>query len=79
MNHMSFEGRVQLLPKARDKLQTSVREDGLRYPMHTLHTSNVDLSILLNSVRGVDGYEVRRFGESIHDHPNRIKLVGDHW
>jgi hypothetical protein len=23
-----------------------------------------------------DEYEVDRFGESIHDHPNRIKLVG---
>jgi hypothetical protein len=24
----------------------------------------------------MDGYEVSRFGESIHDHPNRIKLAG---
>jgi hypothetical protein len=37
---------------------------------------NVDLSILLNLVSGVDGYEVSRFGESIHVHPNRIKLAG---
>jgi hypothetical protein len=32
--------------------------------------SNIDLIILLNSVLGVDGYEVGGFGESIHDHPN---------
>jgi hypothetical protein len=38
--------------------------------------SNVDLSILLNIVAGVDGYEVSRSGESIHDQPNQIKLVG---
>jgi hypothetical protein len=38
--------------------------------------SDVDLSIPLDSVLGVDGYEVRRFGESIHNHPNRIKLMG---
>jgi hypothetical protein len=25
---------------------------------------------------GVDGYEVGRFGESIHDYPNRINLAG---
>jgi hypothetical protein len=36
------------------------------------------LGILLNFVVGVDMYEVGRFGESIHDHPNRIKLVGRH-
>jgi hypothetical protein len=38
--------------------------------------SYVNLSILLNLVAGVDGYEVNGFGESIHDHPNRVKLVG---
>jgi hypothetical protein len=32
--------------------------------------SYVDLGILLNLVVGVDGYEVGRFGESIHDHPD---------
>jgi hypothetical protein len=40
--------------------------------------SYVDLRILLNFVVGVDGYEVGRFGESVHDHPNRIKLAGRH-
>jgi hypothetical protein len=38
--------------------------------------NNVDLSTLLNPVVSVDGYEVSGFGESIHDHPNRIKLAG---
>jgi hypothetical protein len=38
--------------------------------------SDVDLSILLSSVLGVDGYEVGGFGESINDHPNRVKLAG---
>jgi hypothetical protein len=32
--------------------------------------SDVGLSILLNSVLGIHRYEVGRFGESIHDHPN---------
>jgi hypothetical protein len=38
--------------------------------------SDIDLSILLNSILGVEGYEVGRFGESIHDYPNRIELAG---
>jgi hypothetical protein len=38
--------------------------------------SDVDLRILLSSILGVDGYEVSGFGESINDHPNRVKLVG---
>jgi hypothetical protein len=38
--------------------------------------SNVDLSILLNSVLGMNGYEVSKFGKSVNDHPNQIKLVG---
>jgi hypothetical protein len=38
--------------------------------------SNVDFNMLLNSILGMNGYEVVRFGESINEHPNRIKLVG---
>jgi hypothetical protein len=38
--------------------------------------SYVDLSILMNLVASVDGYEVSGFGESVHDHPNQIKLAG---
>jgi hypothetical protein len=30
-------------------------------------------------VVGVDEYEVGGFGESIHDHANRMKLAGDQW
>jgi hypothetical protein len=37
--------------------------------------TNEDLSILLNHVLCVDGYEVNRFGESINDHSNRVKLA----
>jgi hypothetical protein len=37
--------------------------------------SNVDLSILLKSVLGMNGYEVSRFGKSINDHPNQVKLA----
>jgi hypothetical protein len=36
----------------------------------------MDFSILLHSVLGMNGYEVSGFGESIHDHLNRIELVG---
>jgi hypothetical protein len=31
--------------------------------------SDVDFSIVLKSVLGVDRYEVGRIGESFHDHP----------
>jgi hypothetical protein len=41
--------------------------------------SYVDLSIPLNIVVGVDGYEVSGFGESVHDHPNGVKLAGSQW
>jgi hypothetical protein len=33
-------------------------------------------SILLDVVVGVHGYEVSRFGESINNHPNRVKFAG---
>jgi hypothetical protein len=36
---------------------------------------DVDLCISLNIVVGVDGYEVSGFGESINDHPNRVKFA----
>jgi hypothetical protein len=38
--------------------------------------SNIDFSILLDVVVGVHEYEVSRFGESIHGHPNQGKLAG---
>jgi hypothetical protein len=37
--------------------------------------SNVDLSILLSHILGVDRYKVRGFDESVNNHPNRVKLV----
>jgi hypothetical protein len=37
--------------------------------------SDIDLGILPSVVVGVDGYEVSGFGESIHDHPNWVKLA----
>jgi hypothetical protein len=77
MNQMSSEGRLHLLPKASDKLQPSVGDDGLWHLMQTLHMIDVDLSILLNSVLGVDRHEVGGFGELINDHPNRVKLAGN--
>jgi hypothetical protein len=40
---------------------------------------NVDFSILLDSIIGMNGYEVSGFGESIDNHPNRIKLAGSQW
>jgi hypothetical protein len=38
--------------------------------------SNVDFYILLDIIVGVYRYEVSRFGESIHNYLNQIKLVG---
>jgi hypothetical protein len=76
MDQMSPKRRMQLLPIASDKLRPSIRNDRLQNSMHAYHTSYVDLNILLNLVAGVDGYEVSGFDESVHDQPNRIKLVG---
>jgi hypothetical protein len=39
--------------------------------------SNVDFSILLSSVLDVDGHKVSGFGESIDDHPNRVRLTAE--
>jgi hypothetical protein len=38
--------------------------------------SNIDLSIVLNLLVVVGGYEVGGFGESINDHSNRVKCAG---
>jgi hypothetical protein len=38
--------------------------------------SDVDFAVLLWSVLSVNGYELGRFGESIQDDLNQIKLVG---
>jgi hypothetical protein len=70
MDQVSPEGRVQLLPKASDNLQTSVRDYHLQNSMQAWHASNVDLRILLSIITGVNGYEMGRLGESIYDHPD---------
>jgi hypothetical protein len=44
--------------------------------VQTSHMSDIYLSILLDVVVGVYGYEASGFGESVNDHPNRVKLVG---
>jgi hypothetical protein len=67
---------VQLLPKASDELRPSIENDHLQNSMQAQHMSNADLSILLSSVLCVDGYEASRFGGSVNDHPNRVKLAG---
>jgi hypothetical protein len=41
--------------------------------------SYVDLRISLSIIAGVGGYEMGRFGESIHDYPNRIELAEHDW
>jgi hypothetical protein len=67
---------VQLLPKASNELRPSIRNDRIRNSMQTYHACNIDFSILLDVIVGVHGYEVSIFGESVHNHPNRIILEG---
>jgi hypothetical protein len=69
---------MQLLPKASDKLRISVGDYRLWNSVLAYNASYLDLHILLYSVFSINRYEMGRFGESIHDHPNRIKLVGRH-
>jgi hypothetical protein len=72
---MSSKGHVQLLEKVSNKLRPLIRNDHHQNPVQTYHTSVVDLDILLNSILGVNEYEVGGFGESIHNHPNHVKLA----
>jgi hypothetical protein len=67
---------MQLFPEASNKLGPSIEHDCLWNSMQTQPMSDIDLGILLSVVVGVDGYEVGGFVESIHNHPNRVKLVG---
>jgi hypothetical protein len=78
VDQMGSEGRVQLFPKVSNKLRTLVGNYHLWNSVQAYHTSYVDLHILFYSVFSIDRYEMGRFGESIHDHPNRIKLAGRH-
>jgi hypothetical protein len=69
MDQVSPEERMKLLPKVSDKLRTSIGDYHLRNSVK--HNARyVDLHILLYSVLGIDRYEMGRFGESVHDHPN---------
>jgi hypothetical protein len=70
MDQVSPDGCVQLLPKANDKLRTSVGDYRLQNSVQAQHTNYVDPHILLNIVIGVNVYEVGRFGESVHNHPD---------
>jgi hypothetical protein len=44
--------------------------------MEIQDASNIQLSVLLNSVVGMHRDEMSRLGELIHDHPDEIKLTG---
>jgi hypothetical protein len=76
MDQVCSKGSMQLFLEASNKLSPSIRHDHLQNSMQTQHTCDIDLGILLSVVVCVDGYEVGGFGESIHDHPNRVKLAG---
>jgi hypothetical protein len=78
LDQVSSEGREQLLPKTRDKLRTSVGDYHLQNSVQAYHASYVDLYVPSRIIIGVNGYEVGRFGESVHDHPNLIRLAGSH-
>jgi hypothetical protein len=69
------EGRMQLPPKASDKLRTWSEIIVFGTPCKQ-HVSYVDFCILSSIIISVNGYKVGRFGESIHDLANRIKFAG---
>jgi hypothetical protein len=67
---------MQLLPEVSDKLEPSIRGDGLGHTMQTHDASNIKFSVLLSTVVGVHQNEMSRLGEPIDDQPDGIKLVG---
>jgi hypothetical protein len=67
---------MQLLPEMREKLGTSVRNDGLGHTMQTQDVSNIQFSVVLSPVVGVHQNKMSRLGEPVNDHPDGIKLVG---
>jgi hypothetical protein len=69
------QGSMQLLPKASDELGTSVRNDALWHTMQAQDARNIQFSVLLSPVEGVHQNVMSRFGKSIDDHPNGIKLA----
>jgi hypothetical protein len=78
MDQTRPQGSMQLLPEASDELGTSVRNDGLRHNMPTQDARNIQFSVLLSPVEGVHRNGMSRFGKSVDDHPNVVKLdVGE--
>jgi hypothetical protein len=73
---MGSQGSRQLLPEMTDKQGPSVRNSGLGHTMPTQDASNIQFIILLCPLVGVQRNEVSRLGESIHNHPDGIKLAG---
>jgi hypothetical protein len=67
---------MQLLLEMSDRLEFSIKNDGLRHTMQTQDASNIQFSVLLSSVVHVQWNEISRLGEPINDHPYGIKLVG---
>ena len=53
-----------------------IRNDCLGYTMQANDAIKIDLSILLGSVSSMYQNEMCRLGESIHDNPNGIVLLG---
>jgi hypothetical protein len=59
-----------------DKLESSIRNDGVGHTMQTQDASNIQLSVLLGPVVGMDRNEVSRLSEPINDHLDGIILAG---
>jgi hypothetical protein len=75
MDQICPQGSMQLLPKASDKLGSSVRSDRPGHTMLTQDASNIQFSILLSPIVGVHQNEMSRLGELIDNHLDGIKLT----
>jgi hypothetical protein len=53
MDQMRPQGSMQLLPEARYKLGTSIRNDGLQHTMQTQEARNIQLGVIFSAVVGV--------------------------
>jgi hypothetical protein len=76
MDQMHPQESVQLLLEMSDKLELSVRNDGLGHTIQTQDMGNIQFSVLLSHVVGVHRNEVSRLGEPIHDCLDGVKLAG---
>jgi hypothetical protein len=69
-------GKHAVIPRSEQQTVTLNRtQSSFKLRVQTQHMSDIDLGILLSIVVGVDGYDVGRFGVSIHNHSNRVKLA----